>query len=138
MAFADKKGIVVASPFKLQAESLLDVRQQVDTITERNELVTIKAATAGLRVYVKETKKSYVYNGTSWDELSVGNASLIVKLNGGTSEGTNMFTYNGTTNKTINITAAGIGAAGKTHTHTKSEITDFPTSLKNPQALKFT
>ena len=138
MAFADKKGIVVASPFKLQAESLLDVRQQVDTITERNELVTIKAATAGLRVYVKETKKSYVYNGTSWDELSVGNASLIVKLNSGTSEGTNMFTYNGTTNKTINITAAGIGAAGKTHTHTKSEITDFPTSLKNPQALKFT
>ena len=138
MAFADKKGIVVASPFKLQAESMLDVRQQVDTITERNELVTIKAATAGLRVYVKETKKSYVYNGTSWDELSVGNASLIVKLNSGTSEGTNMFTYNGTTNKTINITAAGIGAAGKTHNHTKSEITDFPTSLKNPQALKFT
>ena len=138
MAFADKKGIVVASPFKLQAESMLDVRQQVDTLTERNELVTIKAATAGLRVYVKETKKSYVYNGTTWDELSVGNASLIVKLNGGTSEGTNMFTYNGTTNKTINITAAGIGAAGKTHTHTKSEITDFPTSLKNPQALKFT
>ena len=138
MAFADKKGIVVASPFKLQAESMLDVRQQVDTLTERNELVTIKAATAGLRVYVKETKKSYVYNGTGWDELSVGNASLIVKLNGGTSEGTNMFTYNGTTNKTINITAAGIGAAGKTHTHTKSEITDFPTSLKNPQALKFT
>ena len=138
MAFADKKGIVVASPFKLQAESMLDVRQQVDTITERNELVTIKAATAGLRVYVKETKKSYVYNGTSWDELSVGNASLIVKLNSGTSEGINMFTYNGTTNKTINITAAGIGAAGKTHNHTKSEITDFPTSLKNPQALKFT
>ena len=64
MAFADKKGIVVASPFKLQAESLLDVRQQVDTIKETNELVTIKAATAGLRVYVKETKKSYVYNGT--------------------------------------------------------------------------
>ena len=138
MAFADKKGIVVASPFKLQAESMLDVRQQVDTIEERDELVTIKAATAGLRVYVKETKKSYVYNGTSWDELSVGNASLIVKLNSGTSEGTNMFTYNGTTNKTINITAAGIGAAGKTHNHTKSEITDFPTSLKNPQALKFT
>ena len=138
MAFADKKGIVVASPFKLQAESMLDVRQQVDTLTERNELVTIKAATAGLRVYVKETKKSYVYNGTTWDELSIGNASLVVTLNGGTSEGTNKFTYNGTAAKTVNITAAGIGAAGKTHTHTKSEITDFPTSLKNPQALKFT
>ena len=138
MAFADKKGIVVASPFKLQAESMLDVRQQVDTLTERNELVTIKAATAGLRVYVKETKKSYVYNGTTWDELSIGNASLVVTLNGGTSEGTNKFTYNGTATKTVNITADGIGAASKTHNHTKSQITDFPTSMKNPQALKFT
>ena len=138
MAFADKKGIVVASPFKLQAESMLDVRQQVDTLTERNELVTIKAATAGLRVYVKETKKSYVYNGTTWDELSIGNASLVVTLNGGTSEGTNKFTYNGTAAKTVNITADGIGAASKTHNHTKSQITDFPTSMKNPQVLKFT
>lgn len=28
--------------------------------------------------------------------------------------------------------------AGKSHTHTKSQITDFPASLKNPAALKFT
>lgn len=137
MAFADKKGIVVASPFKLQAESMLDVRQQVDTIEERDELVTIKAATAGLRVFVKATKKSYVYNGTSWDELSIGSASLVVKLNGGTSEGANMFTYNGTSAKTINITPSSIGAAASSHTHTKSQITDFPTSMKNPNALKF-
>ena len=137
MAFSDKKGITVASPFKLQAESMLDVRQQVDTIEERNELVTIKAATAGLRVYVKATKKSYVYNGTSWDTLSVGDASLIVKLNGGTSEGTNQFTYNGTAAKSINITPSVIGAAPSSHTHTKAQITDFPTSMKNPQALKF-
>ena len=137
MAFSDKKGITVASPFKLQAESMLDVRQQVDTIEERNELVTIKAATAGLRVYVKATKKSYVYNGTSWDTLSVGDASLIVKLNGGTSEGTNQFTYNGTAAKSINITPSAIGAAPSSHTHTKAQITDFPTSMKNPQALKF-
>ena len=127
MAFADKKGIVVASPFKLQAESMLDVRQQVDTLTERNELVTIKAATAGLRVYVKETKKSYVYNGTTWDELSIGNASLVVTFNGGTSEGTNKFTYNGTATKTVNITADGIGAASKTHTHNVNQITGLTT-----------
>ena len=138
MAFADKKGIVVASPFKLQAESMLDVRQQVNTIAERDELVTIKAATAGLRVYVIETKKSYVYNGTGWDTLSIGgNASLVVTLNGGTTEGTNKFTYNGTANKTINITPSLVGAAPKSHTHTKSQITDFPASLKNPYAITF-
>ena len=72
MSFADKKGIVVASGFKLQAEALLDARQQVDTIVERDELVTINAATPGLRVYVKAEKKSYIYNGESWDELTVG------------------------------------------------------------------
>ena len=139
MAFADKKGIVVASPFKLQAESMLDVRQQVNTIAERDELVTIKAATAGLRVYVIETKKSYVYNGTGWDTLSIGgNASLVVTLNGGTTEGTNKFTYNGTANKTINITPSLVGAAPTSHTHTKSQITDFPASLKNPYAITFT
>ena len=139
MAFADKKGIVVASPFKLQAESLLDVRQQVDTLTERDELVTIKAATAGLRVYVKETKKSYVYNGTSWDTLTIGgNAALTVTFNSGTTEGTNKFTYNGTAAKTVNITPSSIGAAAKSHTHASTDITGLPSKLPNPQPLRFT
>ena len=72
MSFADKKGITVTSGFKLQADSLLDVRSCVDTITERNELVTIKAATAGLRVFVKEDKQNYVYNGEDWDLMTTG------------------------------------------------------------------
>ena len=169
MSFADKKGIVVASGFKLQAEVLLDARQQVDTIQERDELVTIHAATPGLRVYVKADKTSYVYNGTGWDKLTTGNAyvhptgdgnhhvpatgttnngkvlmagatagseswqtlttddisdfpdslptpnNLVVKFNGGTSEGTNQFTFNGSAGKTVNITPAAIGAAAASH-----------------------
>ena len=239
MSFVDKKGIVVASGFKLQAEVLLDARQQLDTIEERNELVTIHAATAGLRVFVKETGKSYVYNGTTWQELTVGAAyrhptgdgnhhvpatgtsnngkvlmagstagseswqkltksdisdfptslpnpaaltislngtsqgayngssakninitpdsigasedghthnyagsstvggaansvksSLIVKLNGGTKEGTNMFTFNGSAAKTVNITASSIGAATSGHTHTHDKITDFDDAVE--------
>ena len=43
--------------------------------------------------------------------------ALIVKLNGGTAEGTSQFTFNGSTAKTVNITAASIGAATATHTH---------------------
>ncbi len=74
MSFADKKGIAVASGFKLQAEALLDARQVAETITERDELVTIHAATAGLTVFVKENNTLYVYNGTGWDELSKGTA----------------------------------------------------------------
>lgn len=64
MAFADKKGIALAGGFKLQAESPLDARQQVDTIADRDELVTIHAAWEGMVVYVKEEKKSYEYQGT--------------------------------------------------------------------------
>lgn len=32
-------------------------------------------------------------------------------------------------------TAAEVGAAPKSHTHSKSDITDFPTAMKNPSAL---
>ena len=74
MSFADKKGIAVASGFKLQAETLLDARQVVENIAERDELLTIQGATARLRVYVKENNTLNVYNGTGWDELSKGTA----------------------------------------------------------------
>ena len=42
---------------------------------------------------------------------------MVVKLNNGTTEGTNMFTFNGSAAKTVNITASSIGAAATTHTH---------------------
>lgn len=74
MSFADKKGITVASGFKLQAGALLDARGQVETIAERDELVILNAVTAGLQVYVKANKTMYVYNGTGWDEVSKGAA----------------------------------------------------------------
>lgn len=43
--------------------------------------------------------------------------SLILRLNGGTTEGTNQFTYDGSAAKTISITPAGIGAATSGHNH---------------------
>lgn len=41
--------------------------------------------------------------------------SLAIKLNGGTTEGTDLFTFNGSSAKTINITPAAIGAAASSH-----------------------
>lgn len=55
--------------------------------------------------------------------------SVIITLNGGSTEGTNLFTYDGSTPKTLNITPAIIGAAYSSHTHTKSQISDFPSSM---------
>lgn len=43
--------------------------------------------------------------------------ALTITLNGGTTEGTNKFTYDGSVAKTINITPSGIGAATSGHTH---------------------
>ena len=43
------------------------------------------------------------------------NTNLVVKLNGGSSEGSNQFTYNGSAAKSINITPASIGAAAASH-----------------------
>jgi len=41
--------------------------------------------------------------------------NLIIKLNNGSTEGTNLFTFNGSTAKTINITPSAIGAAASSH-----------------------
>lgn len=45
------------------------------------------------------------------------NSNLVIKLNSGSTEGTNLFTFNGSAAKTINITASSIGAAASSHTH---------------------
>lgn len=50
--------------------------------------------------------------------------ALTISLNG-TSQGA----YDGSAVKNINITASSVGAATSSHTHTKSQITDFPTSM---------
>ena len=50
--------------------------------------------------------------------------ALTISLNG-TSQGA----YDGSAVKNINITASSVGAAASSHTHSKSQITDFPTSM---------
>lgn len=42
---------------------------------------------------------------------------LIIKLNDGTTEGSNKFVYDGAAAKSVNITASGIGAAASSHDH---------------------
>ena len=49
--------------------------------------------------------------------------ALTISLNG-TSQGA----YDGSASKSINITASSVGAAASSHKHTKSQITDFPTT----------
>ncbi len=64
--------------------------------------------------------------------------SVVIKLNGGTTEGTNMFTYDGSAAKSINITPAGIGAAASAHTHTIANVTGLQTALDSKAASAHT
>lgn len=58
-------------------------------------------------------------NATSADKV---NNNLVIKLNSGTTEETNQFTYNGSATKTVNITPEGIGAASSSHDHDSSYV----------------
>ena len=62
------KGIKVASGFDLGAKSPLDTRSIANTIEERNAHVTGNRAYIGMKVYVLENAKEYIYNGVGWDE----------------------------------------------------------------------
>ena len=90
-------------------------------------IATISDLHANWDALLKAAPSAYV---TRWPTISevTGKRNLIVKLNGGTTEGTNQFTYNATGAKTINITPAGIGAATSGHTHAMSAITDLHSS----------
>ena len=55
--------------------------------------------------------------------------SIKIQLNGGTSEGTDQYTYDGSAAKNINITASSIGAAASSHSHEISDISDLQTTL---------
>lgn len=92
-------------------------------------IATISDLHANWDALLKAAPSAYV---TRWPTISevAGKQNLIVKLNGGTTEGTNQFTYNVTGAKTINITPAGIGAAASSHNHSWSNITSGkPTTL---------
>lgn len=103
-------------------------------VTSKNYLTAVSIATisdlhANWDALLKATPSSYV---TRWPTISevTDRKNLIIKLNGGSTEGTNLFTYNVIGEKTINITPAGIGAAASSHNHSWSNITSGkPTTL---------
>lgn len=60
-------------------------------------------------------------NGNATSANKVNN-NLVIKLNNGTTEETNQFTYNGSATKNINITPANIGAASSSHNHDSNYV----------------
>lgn len=125
------------SVFATNIANITDLHSSWDSVLaaqKPNWLTAVSIATisdlhANWDALLKATPSAYV---TRWPTISevTGKQNLVVKLNGGTTEGTNQFTYNATGAKTINITPAGIGAAASSHNHSWSNITSGkPTTL---------
>lgn len=76
---------------------------------------------------------SYAGSSSAGGAANSVKANLIVKLNGGTVEGTDVFTFNGSTAKSVNITPAAIGAATADHTHESlsTDVETIQTDLDN-------
>lgn len=66
--------------------------------------------------YLPDTT-TYAGSSTKGGAANSVKSNLIVKLNSGSTEGTNLFTFNGSTAKTIDITPSAIGASASGHTH---------------------
>lgn len=77
------------------------------------------------------SKPSYSYSEITNTPTSLKNPTSITIQGNGSSLGS----YDGSVAKTINLTYSNIGAAAAGHTHTKSQITDFPSTLPNANAL---
>lgn len=125
------------SVFPTNIANITDLHSSWDAVLKAqkpNWLTAVSIATisdlhANWDALLKAAPSAYV---TRWPTISevTNKQSLIVKLNGGATEGTNQFTYNATGAKTINITPAGIGAAASSHNHSWSNITSGkPTTL---------
>lgn len=114
------------SVFPTNIANITDLHSSWDAVLKAqkpNWLTAVSIATisdlhANWDALLKAAPSAYV---TRWPTISevTGKQNLIVKLNGGTTEGTNQFTYNATGAKTINITPAGIGAYTKSESDSK-------------------
>lgn len=64
---------------------------------------------------LKDHTHNYAGSSSAGGAANSVKTNLTIKLNGGSTEGTNLFTFNGSTAKTINITPSSIGAAASSH-----------------------
>lgn len=102
---------------------------------EQLEITTPAHASVFNRINKRMLENEVYLNQTKADKSTLPTQlknpyALTVQTNG-----TNQAIYDGSAAKTVNITPSNIGAAASSHNHTKAQITDFPTTLKNPAAL---
>lgn len=70
-----------------------------------------------------DAEKSVKFASTAGIGRKVEN-DLVIRYNGGTTENTDKFTYNGSTGKSLNLTPDKLGMAAKIHFHTVDDVNE--------------
>ena len=102
------------------------------------ELGYLSGATSNIQTQIdgkSATSHTHNYAGSSSaggaaTSANKVNKTLTVQLNGGTTEGTNKFTFDGSAAKSINITPSSIGASVSSHTHDDRYYTEAEVDSK--------
>ena len=99
--------------WNLVSRCISELQQKLSShATSKNNPHGVTAAQVGLGNVsnVADKDKRVAYADASGSAAKVDN-SIVIRLKGGNTEGTDKFTYNGSGGKAVNITAASIGAA---------------------------
>ena len=120
------------------AESKVDSLSDLGITATATELNYVDGVTSNIQTQIDgKAASSHTHNyagsssaGGAATSANKVNKSLTVKLNGGTTEGTNLFTFNGSAAKSINITPSAIGAAASSHTHDDRYYTETEIDTK--------
>lgn len=76
------KGIQVTAGFSLGSKAPLDTRTVVENLSDLDTHIAENRAYEGMCVYVKENKKNYIYNGTTWEEVNTTEEEIPIIENG--------------------------------------------------------
>ena len=111
--------ILVNVGFKVGSENPIDGKAKVETIEERNALVSDGLAYESLRTYVTSEKKWYEYDGSTWNEITEGGASTADAVG-----------YVNDTISSTNVEEALNVLVTDSHTHANKEVLDLLTATE--------
>lgn len=102
------------------------------TVFDGSAAKSINITPAGIGASASSHTHSYAGSSSAGGAATSANKvnnNLVIKINGGTTEGTNMFTFNGSAGKTIDIKASALGAPAS-HTHDDRYYTETEIDTK--------
>ena len=139
-ATQDANGNVITSTYATKTEldtTKSTLQTSIDSKSDSGHTHTIANITNLQTTLDGKSNTSHTHNyaasssaGGAATSANKVNKTLTVQLNGGTTEGTNKFTFDGSSAKSFNITPSTIGASASSHTHDDKYYTETEIDTK--------